>query len=131
MGRIITTIAICFLIGGCTTSHLVNGWYPVADIPENKIEGNAFVTTKDFAEVSLDTVSFPDMAVIEGKLKKEKIKKWADATESRIGKRIGFVFNDSVIMSPTINCRIESGGFTINSNDKALILEIYNSLKEQ
>ena len=113
------------------TIQTVNGWYPVADFPENEIEGKAFVTTKDFAEVSLDTISFSDMAIIEGRLKAEKIQKWADATESRIGKRIGFVFNDSVITAPTVNCRIESGSFSINSPDKALILEIYNSLKEQ
>ena len=110
--------------------HKVNGWYPVADFPENKIEGEAFVTAKDFAEVSLDTTSVPDMA-IEGRLKADKIQKWANANEARIGKRIGFVFNDSVIMAPTVNCRIESGSFTINSSDKALMLEIFNSLKEQ
>ena len=118
-------------VKGCSAAHYVNGWYPVADFPENKIEGEAFVTTKDFAEVSLDTVSVPDMAVIEGRLKVAMIQKWADATEARIGKRIGFVFNDSVIMAPTVNCRIESGSFTINSSDKALMLEIFNSLKEQ
>ena len=67
------------------------------------------------------------MAVIEGKLKVDKVQKWAEATENRIGKRIGFVFNDSVIMAPTVNCRIESGGFTINSPDKVLIIEIYKS----
>ena len=110
--------------------HRVNGWYLVADIPENRIEGKAIVTTKDFAAISLDTTSFSDMAVINGRLKAKMIQKWADATEGRIGKRIGFVFNDSVIMAPTVNCRIESGGFTINSPDKALIFEIYNSLKE-
>lgn len=54
-----------------------------------------------FDVVTLDTVSYPDMAVIEGKLKVDKVQKWADATENRIGKRIGFVFNDSVIMAPT------------------------------
>ena len=91
-------------VKGCSAAHYVNGWYPVADFPENKIEGG---------------------------LKAEKIQKWADATEARIGKRIGFVFNDSVIMAPTVNCRIESGSFTINSPDKALMLEIYNALKEQ
>lgn len=68
------------------------------------------------------------MAVIEGKLKAEKVQKWADATESRIGKRIGFVFNDSVIMAPTVNCRIESGSFSINSPDQALVIKIYNSI---
>ena len=100
------------------------------DFPENKIEGEAFVTAKDFAEVSLDTVSIPDMAVIEGRLKAAMIQKWADATEAKIGKRIGFIFNDSVIMAPTVNCRIENGSFTINSQDKVLMLEIFNSMKE-
>ena len=118
-------------VNGSHATHNVNGWYPVADFPENKIEGKAFVTTKDFAEVSIDTVSFPDMAVIEGRLKAQMIQQWANATEARIGKRIGFVFKDSVIMAPTVNCRIESGSFTINSPDKALMLEIYNSLKEK
>ena len=69
------------------------------------------------------------MAIIEGKLKADKVNKWANATEKRIGKRIGFVFNDSVIMAPTVNCRIESGSFTINSSDKVLMIEIYNTLK--
>lgn len=69
------------------------------------------------------------MAVIECKLKVNKVQKWADATENRISKRIGFVFNDSVIMAPTVNCRIESGSFTINSLYKALIIENYNTLK--
>ena len=84
---------------------------------------------KDFDVVTLDTVSYPDMDVIEGKLKVDKVQKWADATENRIGKRIGFVFNDSVIMAPTVNCRIESGSFTISSPDKAFMIEIYNTLK--
>lgn len=129
MRKIYLVIISSILLGACSSSHHVNGWYPVADVPENRIEGKAIVTVKDFDVVSLDTVSYPDMAVIEGRLKAEKVQKWADATESRIGKRIGFVFNDSVIMAPTVNCRIESGRFTINSPDKALIIEIFNSLK--
>lgn len=121
---------MCFVLGACSTAHRVNGWYAVADSPENKIEGKAIVTTKDFNVVTLDTVSYPDIAVIEGKLKVDKVQKWADASENRIGKRIGFVFNDSVIMAPTVNCRIESGSFTINSPDKALIIGIYKSLND-
>ncbi|MBD5356707.1 MAG: hypothetical protein HDR88_06850 [Bacteroides sp.] len=112
----------------CSSLHRVNGWYPVADIPENMIEGKAIVTTKDFDTVSIDTTSYPGMAIINGILKEKMIQQWATATERRIGKRIGFVFNDSVIMAPTINCRIESGHFSINSTDKDLILEIYSSL---
>ncbi len=67
----------------------------MADVPENRIEGNAIVTTNDFDVVTLNTVSYLDMAVIEGKLKVDKVQKWADATENKIGKMIGFVFNDT------------------------------------
>lgn len=130
MNRLITSIIVCFVLGACSTAHRVNGWYAVADSPDNKIERKAIVTTEDFDVVILDTVSYPDMAVMEGKLKVDKVQKWADATGKRIGKRIGFVFNDSVIMAPTVNCRIESGSFTINSLDKVLILEIYKSLND-
>lgn len=70
-------------------------------------------------------ISIPDMPIIEGKLKAGKVKEWADATENRIGKRIGFVFNDSVIMAPTVNCRIESGSFTIEIPDQDLLIDIY------
>ena len=129
--KLIIAIFFTAILGACSSAHRVNGWYPVADIdiPENKIEGNVIVTAKDFDVVNLDTVSFSDMAIIEGKLKAGKVKKWADATENRIGKRMGFVFNDSLIMAPTINCRIESGSFTINSPDKVLMSKIYNTLK--
>lgn len=127
--KLIVAIFIVVLLGACSSAHRVNGWYPVADKSGNTIEGKAIVTTKDFDVVTLDTVSYPDMAVIEGKPKVDKVQKWADATENRIGKRIGFVFNDSVIMAPTVNCRIESGSFTINSPDKTLVIEIYNTLK--
>ena len=108
--------------------HRNDGWYPVADIPENMIEGKAIVTTKDFDKCILDSVSYPDMIVIVGKLKEDKIRKFAEASENRIGKRIGFVYKDSVIMAPTVHCRIESGTFTINSEDKELIIKIFNSL---
>ena len=129
--KLIIAIFFTAILGACSSAHRVNGWYPVADIdiPENKIEGNVIVTAKDFDVVNLDTVSFSDMAIIEGKLKAGKVKKWADATENRIGKRMGFVFNDSLIMAPTINCRIESGSFTINGPDKVLMSKIYNTLK--
>lgn len=62
-------------------------------------------------------------------LKESEVQKWADATENRIGKRIGFVFNDSVIMASIVNCRIESVSFAIHNPDKALMIEIYNVLK--
>lgn len=129
--KILATILLVICLLGCSAAHKANGWYPVSENPEHRIEGKAIVTTADFEAVSLDTVSAPGMAMIEGKLKANRVRVWADATEARIGKRIGFVYNDSVIMAPTINCRIESGSFSIVSEDKELILEIYNSLKAE
>lgn len=118
--------AISIALTSCSTNHRDNGWYPVDN--SNIIEGEAIATTADFEVVSLDTVTAPGIAFIQGKLKRNKVHNWTDATDRRVGKRIGFVFNDSVIMAPTVNCRIESGSFSINSPDKRLILEIYNSL---
>lgn len=103
MKKVLASIITCLILGACSSAHRVNGWYPVADSPENKIEGKAIVTSKDFDAVSLDTVTSPDIAIIEGKLKADKVQKWADATESRIGKRIGFVFNKSICCSKLIN----------------------------
>lgn len=124
----ILLICLCSLvIAGCSVNR-VNGWYPVADYPRNDIEGKAIITVNDFAESYLDSVSSPGTTFIYVRLKPNKIQKWADATESRIGKRIGFVFNDSVVMAPKINCRIDGGACTITSEDKNLIKEIYKSL---
>lgn len=124
-------IILGLIFCGCSTGRLADGWYPIADTSDNRIEGKAIVTVKDFETVVIDTLSHPDVAFIEGRLKANKVPVWAKVTEGRIGKRIGFVFKDSVVMAPTINCRIESGTFTINSDDRNLILEIYNSLNNK
>ena len=129
MGKVKNLIALAITsltLYACSTTHQDNGWYPVDN--SDNIEGEAIATTNDFERVSLDTVTDPDIAFIQGILKQDRISDWTDATEQRIGKRIGFVYKDSVIMAPTVNCRIESGSFSINSSDKQLILEIYNSL---
>ncbi len=129
MGKVKNLIALAITsltLYACSTTHRDNGWYPVDDF--DNIEGEAFATTTDFERVSLDTVTDPDIAFIQGVLKQDRISDWTDATEQRIGKRIGFVYKDSVIMAPTVNCRIERGSFSINSPDKRLILDIYNSL---
>ena len=129
MGKVKNLIALAITsltLYACSTTHQDNGWYPVDN--SDNIEGEAIATTNDFERVSLDTVTDPDIAFIQGILKQDRISDWTDATEQRIGKRIGFVYKDSVIMVPSVNCRIESGSFSIHSSDKQLILEIYNSL---
>ena len=119
----ITLIALLF---ACTTTRRPDGWYAVTE--SNHIEGKAIINASDFEVVSLDTTSRPGSAFIVGKSKTEAVSKWADATEQRIGKRIGFVYKDSVITAPTVHCRIESGTFTIENDNRELILEIYRSL---
>lgn len=53
----------------------------MTDVPENRIESKAIIPAEYFDVVILDTVSYPDMAVIEGKQKVDKVQEWADATE--------------------------------------------------
>lgn len=111
-----------------------DGWYPLADYPDNSIVGQPLTIVKDFESVAIvrdtfdienDTVS---QLLIQGRVKPEKRKQWADRTEHLIGKRLGFIYNDSVITVPQINVRIESGSFQINSLDTTLLINIYKSI---
>ncbi len=69
MKKVLASIIACLILEACSSAHRVDGWYPVADEPENRIEGKAIVTVQDFDAVSLDSITYPDMAVIEGSLK--------------------------------------------------------------
>lgn len=124
------------LIVACCSQHKVDGWYPIADYPDNSIVGKPLATVRDFDVISLerathivdgDTVK---QVLIYGKVKPEMRQSWADGTERLIGHRLGFVYNDSVIMAPNINVRIESGAFEISNPDSTLIKNIYHSLKK-
>lgn len=96
------------------TPQRENGWYRIIDGQEDSLSHEPIVTTKDFIELSLASDSFGE-SVISGKVSASKLHEWAGATEKSIGKRIGFVFNDTVITSPQINARIESGNFQISN----------------
>ncbi len=128
LSRFLLFIAIPLLCC-CTSIHRSNGWYPVSDL--NKIEGNIIASVADFETVVLDTTSIPGITFIDGKLTPDATKRFTEASEQRIGKRIGFVYKDSVITAPTVHCRIESGTFTINSDDKNLLITIYNSITSE
>ncbi len=127
--------ALLVALGACNSMHKQNGWYQLAEFPDNTIVGKPLITADDFEEVVLidgDFVAGNDTVkrfLIQGRVKPEKREVWADETERLIGHRIGFVFNDSVITSPQINTRIDSGSFQITSPDTTLIHKIYNSLK--
>ena len=132
---IITFLIILLLIlCACSSHRKADGWYPLADYPDNSIVGKPLATVKDFERVAIvrdtfiiesDTVS---QLFIQGRVKPEKRQQWADGTERLIGKRLGFVYNDSVITDAQINARIESGSFQINSSDTTRIKSIYKSI---
>lgn len=129
-------MVLLLILCACSSHHRADGWYPLADYPDNSIVGKPLATVKDFERVVIvrntfiidsDTVS---QLLIQGRVKPEKCQQWADGTERLIGKRLGFVYNDSVITAPQINARIESGSFQITNTDTTLIKELYNSISQ-
>lgn len=127
-------MVLLLILCACSSQRRADGWYPLADYPDNSIVGKPLATVNDFESVVIvrdtfiiesDTVS---QLLIQGWVKSEKRKQWADDTELLIGKRLGFIYNDSVITAPQINARIESGSFQINSSDTILLNIIYQNI---
>ena len=104
-------IFILTLLCGCSASRRPDGFYRISDSPRENIVGKAIVPVDDFGTCVID--SMDGMLFIQGKLKPEARVRFAEATEKLIGHRIGFVFSDSIVMAPQINCRIDSGNFQI------------------
>lgn len=135
MRSITFKIVLILMLCACSSQHRSDGWYPIADFPDNSVLGDAVATVTDFGDLSLITDTFfadGDTIVqifLEGHLKADRRQHWADATERLIGRRLGFVYNDSVITAPRINARIESGAFQIISPDTILLNTIYATLK--
>lgn len=133
----IIIMIITVLLCGCYSHRKKTGWYPVASDVETSISSKPLATVKDFERVALITDTFMAdgksvcQTFIQGKLKPEKINDFADGTEKLIGRRLAFVFKDSIIMTPQINARIESGSFQITSPDTALLRTIYNSINHE
>lgn len=121
----------------CSTSHKANGWYPIGNDINSKIIGKPLATVRDFCDIALirDSICLEGdtiiQVVIQGNIKPEKLHIWIMGTERLIGNKLGFVFNDSIIIAPKINASIESGKFQINSSDTILLNNIYESLKQE
>ena len=113
-----------------SAKHRENGWYRIIDGQKDSIASRPIVTVKEFASLRLDN-DFFGKAVITGSVSKHKLQAWADSTEQLIGKRIGFVFNDSVITAPRINMRLESGNFQISNPHNYDMLSLYKSLLKE
>ena len=109
------------------TPQKENGWYHIIDGQQDSISCEPIVTVADFTDLRLVYDSF-GQPVISGRVSKSKLGKWTDATEKSIGKRIGFVFNDTVITAPQVNARIDSGNFQISSPQGHDLKRIYLQL---
>ena len=110
------------------TGNLENGWYYI--VGEDSIVPTPIVTVKEFGALRVDS-DYYGMYSIMGQVCRSKRQAWADATERWIGKRIGFIFNDSLITSPQVNMRIESGNFQISTPQGKGIRSLYKSLMEE
>ena len=127
--------AVCL---GCTdnsgyyksTKYRENGWYRIIDGQKDSIASIPIVTVKEFASLRIDK-DFFGKAVITGSVSKHKLRAWADSTEQLVGKRMGFVFNDSVITAPRVNMRLESGAFQITTPGSYDISSLYRSLLKE
>lgn len=114
-----------------SVKHRENGWYRIMDGQKDSIASRPIVTVKEFASLRLEKDPF-GKAVITGSVSKHRSRAWADSTEQLIGKRMGFVFNDSVITAPRVNMRLESGMFQIAAPGDYDISSLYrNLLKEK
>lgn len=131
---VVLMLAIGLLWVGCQHKpiaiHRENGWYPVTGDSNDSLSLEPIVTTKDFSVLRLDSDAFGKY-VIFGQIHPYYMNLWAEETEKAIGKRIAFVFNDSVISNPTVNMRIESGNFAITSYCDTLLPGIYEELNKE
>ena len=131
---VVLMLAIGLLWVGCQHKsiaiHRENGWYPVTGDSNDSLSLEPIVTTKDFSVLRLDSDAFGKY-VIFGQIHPYYMSLWAEETEKAIGKQIAFVFNDSVISTPTVNMRIESGNFAITSYCDTLLPEIYEELNKE
>lgn len=126
------------LFTSCSDKPVKNGWYPIRDCKTQTFDSSPIVTTADFEVLRIDSAlnSANVMTyMITGKIKSDKAKVWADATEKAIGKHMGFLYNGKVVTAPQVNARIESGDFQIIPdefcNDRRRIFEMYDTLIDE
>lgn len=120
--------ASCNKANNSEITHRENGWYHV--LSTGSLSSKPIITVKDFVGLKLET-DYSGKYAISGQISKHKLNKWADETEKSIGGKIAFVFNDSIITAPQVNCRIESGTFMITSLSNQKLIEIYKGIMRE
>lgn len=128
-----TLLALSFLLMSCNhpqAFHRENGWYYMIDGENDSISKEPIITVKEFTALKLESDAFGKL-VISGQISKHRLNKWANATEKSIGKRIGFVFNGTVITAPQVNSRLESGNFQISNPYGYDLNRIFRQIKQE
>ena len=125
-------LSLCLFVyaGNQTGRQRANGWYHLSPGQKDSLSKEPIVTVKDFTILRLETDYF-GRHTIAGQLSSYKQQKWAHETEKAIGRQIAFIFNDSVISSPRVNQRIESGTFMITSFCDDKLPAIYEQLRKE
>ena len=83
------------LFTSCSDKPVKNGWYPIRDCKTQTFDSSPIVTTADFEVLRIDSAlnSANVMTyMITGKIKSDKAKVWADATEKGHRQTYGFSF---------------------------------------
>ena len=115
--KISTILFFCLLMTACMQTksfHRINGWYYVTSQTTDSLSLTPFLTVKDF-----------------GVFLQDKLPIWREATKKSIGKRIAFVFNDTVITAPLINIPLESGHFQISNPHGYDLERIFKELQKE
>ena len=110
--------------------HRTNGWYYVTSQTTDSLSQTPFLTVMDFDSLRLETDAF-GRSVITGVFLQNKSPIWREATKKSIGKRIAFVFNDTVITAPLINIPLESGHFQISNPHGYDLERIFRELQKE
>ena len=131
--KISTILFFCLLMTACMQTksfHRTNGWYYVTSQTTDSLSLTPFLTVKDFDTLRLETDAFGH-SVITGVFLQNKSPIWREATKKSIGKRIAFVFNDTVITAPLINIPLESGHFQISNPHGYDLERIFRELQKE
>lgn len=76
----------------------------------------AICTKEDFKDAKIELVTYAKMPVISVELSEEGGKKFAEATEKSVLKKIAIVYNGKIISAPYVNEPIYGGKLQISGN---------------
>ena len=127
---LLSLVLLCMLISPASsqTPHRENGWYHVEK--NGTLSTMPIITVKDFIGLRLEK-DMKDTYAIAGQISKHKRHKWASETEKAIDRQIAFVLNDSIISTPRVVTRIDSGTFMISSRFDKALPAIYQQLAKE